>query len=424
VTRRLLVVTYHYPPLPSVGVNRWLSMSKYLRRAGFEVEIVTTAAFGSLSDDEERHVHRAYDLVGAGWLRRGLRRPPLPGPGEEPVEDIPPPAVVTKLFVPDHCAVTWLPAASASTRRLLARKQFDCIVTTSPFESAHLIPLLIRGRRPAWVADFRDGWTFLPWRPTFPMAVQRRLDRALERRVVESAERTACVQRPVADDLHDRLGVDAAYVPNGWDPELTSESEDAQIPVLDDGRKALVFTGKLRGRADRDPTPLLEALRRLRSESPTTAEQLELVIAGRLDRDERELLESFALGGLVRHVGHLSRAQSLALQRHADALIVITAPGVVWELPGKLLEYLGSGRPILALAAGNEAARLVTETGTGVAVPPTDVEAIVAALRLVASGELAQSYAPRSLEQYAYPQPAERMAGVIEDAIRRHADRR
>lgn len=424
MSRRILVVTYHYPPLPSVGTNRWLAMSKYLRRAGFEVEILTTAAFGESTGDEEQHVHRAYDLVGADWLRRGLRRPPLPAPGEEPVEDIPPPAVVTKLFVPDHCAVTWLPAASALTRKLLAQARFDCIVTTSPFESAHLVPLLARDRRPAWVADFRDGWTFLPWRPTFPTAPQRRLDRALERRVVEAAERTTCVQRPVAEDLHDRLGVDAAYVPNGWDPELAAEAEGAQAPALDEKRKTLVYTGKLRGRADRDPTPLLDALRRLRSDSPAAAEQLQLVIAGRLDRDERELLESFALGDHVRHVGALSRAQSLALQRRADALVVITAPGVVWELPGKVLEYLGSGRPILALAEENATARLVTETGTGVAVPPGDVEAIVAALSRVASGEFARGYAPRGLEEYTYPQPAERMAEVIEEAIRRHADRR
>jgi glycosyltransferase involved in cell wall biosynthesis len=424
LSRRLLVVTYHYPPLPSVGTNRWLAMSKYLGRSGFEVEILTTAAFGSSPGDDEQHVHRAYDLVGADWLRRGLRRPPLPRPGEGPVEDIPPPAVVTKLFVPDHCAITWLPAASTLTRKLLAQKRFDCIVTTSPFESAHLVPLLARNRRPAWVADFRDGWTFFPWRPTFPTAVQRRLDGALERRVVEGADRTACVQRPVADDLHDRLGVDAAYVPNGWDPELAAEAEDAHVPSLDEGRKTLVYTGKLKGRADRDPTPLLEALRRLRNDSPAIAGQLQFVIAGRLDRDERELLESFALGDLVRHIGHLSRAESLALQRRADALVVITAPGVVWELPGKLLEYLGSGRPVLALAAGNETARLVRGTGTGIAVPPGDVEAILEALRLVASGELARDYAPRSLEEYTYPQPAERMAEVIEDAIRRHADRR
>ncbi len=103
---------------------------------------------------------------------------------------------------------------------------------------------------------------------------------------------------------------------------------------------------------------------------------------------------------------------------------MITAPDVVWELPGKLLEYLGSGRPVLALAAGNETARLVTETGTGIAVPPADIGAIVAALRLVVSGQLARDYAPHGLGEYTYPQPAERMAEVIEEAIRRHADRR
>ena len=422
MSSRLLVITYHYPPVPSVGSNRWLSMTKYLRRAGFEVEIVTTAAFGSLAGDDER-IHRAYDLVAARWLRSTLRRPPLPQRGEAPVEDIPPPAIVTKLIVPDHCAVTWLPAASALVRRLLAEKEFDCIVSTSPFESAHLIPLLVGARRPAWVADLRDGWTFDSWRQAFPTRAQRHLDRSLERRVAATADQMTCAHRPVSDDLHRRLGVEAEYVPNGWDPELAGESEGALTLDLDPERKLLVYTGKLRGRLEQDPAPLLEALQRLQRESPSTSERLQFVLAGRLDRAERELLESFKLGDLVRDVGHLSRLQALALQRRADALLLITEPGAFY-VPGKLAEYLGSGRPIFALARDNETQRIVTETNTGVAVPPDDVEAIVVALRRVLSGELARAYAPRGLEQYTYPRPAERMAAVVEEAIRRRADRR
>src|SRR5262245_28928612 len=100
--KRILVVSYTFPPMPTVGGNRWLAMSKYLRRAGYEVEILTTSAFGSLPGDHDESVHRATDLVGATWLRRALRRPQIPKPGEPAVDDTPPPALVTKVVVPDH----------------------------------------------------------------------------------------------------------------------------------------------------------------------------------------------------------------------------------------------------------------------------------------------------------------------------------
>ena len=87
------------------------------------------------------------------------------------------------------------------------------------------------------------------------------------------------------------------------------------------------------------------------------------------------------------------------------------------EATGKLFEYLGSGRPIIALAENNEAARIVEQTGTGVCVPPRDVDAIVSQLRWAIDGELERSYAPRELDRYRYPGPAERMAEVAERAV-------
>ena len=92
-------------------------------------------------------------------------------------------------------------------------------------------------------------------------------------------------------------------------------------------------------------------------------------------------------------------------------------------VPGKLFEYLAAGRPIIVLGDRNEAARIVLETNTGVAVPPDDPVAIADAVRRAASGELARAYAPRGLEQYTYPAPAEKMAEVVEEAIARRAAR-
>jgi glycosyltransferase involved in cell wall biosynthesis len=118
----------------------------------------------------------------------------------------------------------------------------------------------------------------------------------------------------------------------------------------------------------------------------------------------------------VQHLGPLDRADALALQRSADVLVLITSRDPS-EATGKLFEYLAAGRPILALAEGNEAERIVRETNTGITVPPDDVDAIADALRRAARGELARDYAPRGIERYAYPGLAEEAAEVIEQAI-------
>jgi glycosyltransferase involved in cell wall biosynthesis len=142
-----------------------------------------------------------------------------------------------------------------------------------------------------------------------------------------------------------------------------------------------------------------------------------LLHAGRLRTEERALIDRAGVAGVVEHLGTLDRAGALALQRSADALVLLTSRNSS-EATGKLFEYLFSGRPIVALAENSEAARIVPETNTGITVPPDDVEAIAAALRRVVSGELMREYAPRNLDRYAYPRPAEQMAELIEEAIR------
>jgi glycosyltransferase involved in cell wall biosynthesis len=421
--RRVLVVSYSYPPMPSVGGNRWLAMTKYLRRAGHDVTVLTTTAFGHMEGAEEVGVLRANDLMQARWLRVLLRRPPLPQAGEAAPVDKPVPGVITKVIVPDHYLLTWVPFAIRAARALHRAHRFDCIVTTSAYESIHVVGLAFGRHRPAWIADFRDGWTFHPWKEPFPTRAQRHLDDRLEARVVRCAERVSVVERPVGEDFRRRLGVDAAHVPNGWDPELEGEMRASEVPDLPADRVVLVHTGRMLGSWGRSPRPLLRGLARLRTEQPELAARLLLVLAGRLDREEQELLDRYELGGLVRHVGQLSRGGAMALQRRADVLILLTAPDLVWELPGKVFEYLGARRPILALADGNEAARVVQETGTGVTVSPVDEVAVVAMLAAAARGELAAAYNPHDTERYEYPAPAHAMEAEIERAIALQASR-
>ena len=182
-------------------------------------------------------------------------------------------------------------------------------------------------------------------------------------------------------------------------------------------RVTLVHTGKLSGLRGRDPSVLFAGVRRAIEREPSLRGRLRLVVAGPRDTEDQRMMEESGLDGVLEYAGQLSRPESLALQRSADALVLLTSRDVC-EATGKLFEYLAAGRPILALAAGNEAARIVQETGTGVTVDQDDVEGVAAAVAQAAHGELSRSYSPHGLDPYTYPSPAAQVADAVERGIR------
>ena len=244
--RKIVAVPYFYPPFPGAGI-RWASMARHLRHQGHSVRVVATAAFGSLDDDLESGVLRVGDLRTSPVLRRLLRRDELPVAGSvahEPPES----PLLTKVLVPDAQVLSWMPAALSCIRRLAASGEIDCLVTSSPPESTHLIGLLLGRHRPPWIAELRDGWLFEPLRKPFPTAPQRALDASLERRVFTTADVVVGATLPIAEDVQSRFDAPARWVSNGWDPEdPAANASTAPAPVTGEGIR-LVHTGTLVGR--------------------------------------------------------------------------------------------------------------------------------------------------------------------------------
>lgn len=416
---RLLVATYHYPPDPSVGGRRWEAMVGWLCSLGHEVTVLTTRAWGT-ADDGAVRVVRTSDLVASGMLRRLFARPPLPSAEEGVPVQKPPPRLLADVVVPDAYLVSWVLRAVPVARRLIDECEIDCLVTSGPPHSAHLLGLLLGRRRPAWIADFRDGWRYETLRSQWPTKVQDRLDATLERRVATAAEVTVGVTRPIARDFAERLGARSAHIPNGWDPRIELDLASVERPMLDRRFVNVVYTGQLAGPPGRDPKPLFRALDMLRRDHPDAAERLRVVLAGRLDTVVEKMLHELDPPDKVLYLGHLDRAATASLQRDADALLLLTTPGHASHATGKLFEYLAAGRPIIALADGSEAARIVTETGTGTTVSADQPEAIMQALLTAVDGRLASAFAPHRLDRYVYPAPAEEFAAEIDRAITAH----
>jgi len=412
--RSILFVAYFYPPCPDAGAHRPAAMVNYLRRLGHRVTVLTTAAYGRGGGDDGEVVRTA-DLQLVRARMRGQDRVQAMYEGDTYSGR---PHLLSRVLVPEPLVLSWVPFALPRALRLHREHGFDAVITTSPPESAHLVGRSLQRRGAGWIADVRDAWTFEPLRPPFPTRAQRRLDEWLERRLLGAADVVSCVSHPAADDLRARMGATVELVPNGWDPELApapgGREEREAAALLDPDRVSLVYTGRF-GSYGRDPRPLIEALRRMAASDPDAASRLELVVAGPYTDAEIELLRADVAPSRIAVVGSQPRAAALALQRAADALLLIASPARSQLANLKLFEYLAAGPPVLALADGTEAGRIVAETG-GEVVRSDEPDAITRALGRLVRGEIS-SPDPERLRDYSYPPVAERMAEVVERAI-------
>jgi glycosyltransferase involved in cell wall biosynthesis len=408
VRRSLLLVAQLAPPSPLIAARRAGALAKYLPRNGVEVTILTSALSGDGPVEGAVEIVRTNDLLAT---RLNWRRKHFAAVSGEAAGTYGPPSRLQSVLVPDPAAVSWLPFALPGALALARKRRFDCVVTTSPPQSAHTVGAALRRRGIRWIAELRDGWTFEPPRSEWPLGAQRAFDRALERRLLRAADAVVGVTQPIVDDAAGRLGVEAHLITNGFDPEEIGEAAGERgEPLLASDRFSFVHTGRV-GVTGRRLGPLTDALRVLRREDPELADRIEVVFAGPLSAVEEAELGAPEVSEMVRVVGAVPRPRALRLQRAADALIVLTR-GARSEATGKVFEYLAARRPILVLGDDTEAARIVSDAGAGVAVR-NNVAAVAAALRDLAT-EARAGADGSALERYSYPSVVAQYASLIE----------
>ncbi len=383
--RTVLIVVHDYPPIRSAGTERGLKFSQYLPEFGYHPVILTTGRYGGLSDDAEKGVYRASDLTHS--LFSPLRRKAVGVAAEDQVRI----ATVANasllgrlrdaLMIPDTKIGWRIPAVSVG-KRLIAEQQPAIIFSSSPPETAHLIAGdLARATRVPWVADLRDGWLFEPPVPQLRAPKLRRfLEGRMERAMAATAAAVVAVTDPITEDLRARYaGIlrRAVTISNGYD---AADFASLTRQRAEDGLFRLTYTGAFSGSSQgRSANGLFTAVTQILAEDPATP--LRLAIVGPVTEQERSLAEQHSITRLVSFVPPVPRREAYQHQIDADALLLVTAPGVRSVATSKLYDYIGAGRPILALAEGNAAAETVERFGLGVTAAPDDPRAIAEGLR-------------------------------------------
>ncbi len=433
-TRRLLVISYHFPPDGSVGGLRWSGLSKYLARQGWEVHVITAAAQTGPAT-EGVFVHscpRARTLNDAyNGMASRLRRAAPDTPPREPASGAAPATpgrlglagflrreVSASLVFPDF-ARGWILRAARRARGLLRRYPFDAVVTSGPPHSAHLAGLLATsGRREPLFVDMRDPWADLMvkgWgRNLYGSALSRVLIPRLEQRVFRSARRIITNTEEFASALresHPELRV--SHLSNGIDPERLPEPAPSLFPGL-----SIAYVGTLY--AGRNLRPVLLAMRRLLDAHPEAAAAgLRLrfagTMAGRHEARFREQLEESGLRDLVEVLGLVPPAEALSLLDRSHLSIVL-AQDQQLQIPAKLYESVGMGLPTLVIAEPTSAAAREAVRIGGITRSADDVDGICELLRQLWTGALPTRATPRVPIDYA--QLAAEMSAILGGAAR------
>lgn len=376
--KRVLIITYYWPPTGGSGVQRWVKFTKYLQRFGWQSIVYTPGNPEQLAVDEslledvspavtviKRHINEPYALY------RRFFKAQDKGAGVNPLNQQKKTfkqrlAVVLRgnLFVPDP-RIGWVGPSVRFLRKYLRDNPVDAVVTTGPPHSMHLIGLrLKRSTGVRWIADFRDPWTemhyfkhlgLLPW----TAARHRRL----EQRVLDKSDVVIAVSAPVRDDFQARTQTPVVLLTNGYDKEDFA----LDPPELPADRFTLVHTGLFA--SDGNPLNLWDVLARKCASDGNFRRQLRIRLAGKTDAEIIDALRVRGLWDNVEDLGYLPHPQTVELQRSASVLLLPLRqePEYAKALPGKIFEYLAARRPVLGIGQeGGAAATMLSSCGAGV----------------------------------------------------------
>lgn len=390
--KRVLIITYYWPPSGGSGVQRWLKFAKYLPEAGWEPVIFTpeNPDFDLKDESLLKEIPSQLEVMKFPiWepyqLFSKLKGKTKTHPGrllEQKEKGVLEKIAIwmrANLIVPDP-RVFWVKPSVKFLTDLVKSGQFQAVITTGPPHSMHLIGRdLKRKTGITWIADFRDPWSQWEFLDTLPMSsIVRKQHQKLEQSVLKEANAVLTISPTFQQDLEKLARRKISLLTNGYDP--------ADIPSgfstkkKESGKLHLVYSGIID--AIRNPIPLLEAMK---AEFYAKNEEVEMTFVGKVSEQVQNYIKADSwLNSRIHFAGYVSHQEVFGFYAKADALVLILTDtkNAKGNIPGKLFEYLATGIPVVALGdPKGDSAKILTSSGAGAVIAHTDSHGIKFRLR-------------------------------------------
>lgn len=384
-TRNVLVIAYYFPPMGLSGVQRTLKFVKYLPKFGWQPTVVTVTPTGYFAEDRSllEELPRNMDVIRIGSLdpNRLFRRKGVIKLPSEPLRK-----VFTFLsdmvFIPDN-KIGWKRNVLRQIDRILQGKKFHLIFATAPPFTDFLIGKTLHERYDIpLVVDYRDVWHEYPYK-YYPTPLHRYLNFRFEQTVLDAASAVVTTNRRVKELLLNRYRFlhydDVKIIPQGYDPAdfVNGSVSRRRAPRRRKKPKfRIAHAGTFYG--DRSPAYFLSGVKQAMADHPSIKGNIEIHFVGAFRDVDRKTIAALGLDDVVRIHGYLD---------HRECIKELVASDVLWltlgndrQSPGKVYEYLGARKPILACVPEGFIGQTIVEAGAGLVVKPDDVGAIAKAI--------------------------------------------
>ena len=432
--KKVLIVTYYFPPSGGPGVQRVLKFATYLRSFGWQPVILTVKDADYPARDESllkeipsdvtvyrTRIFEPYDayrrLTGKkAGMPVDVNTIPKPGQKRSLQERIAE-FIRATFFIPD-ARIGWYRHALREGLRIIEEEGIDAIYSSSPPYTCSVIARALKRKTGLpWIAGFRDPWRgFLStpkrwWLPDF-------FDRRLERGTFAECDRMEVAWKGILKDFQSKYPTlptgKVHHLPNGFD-----SADFPTVEVVDADCFTVTYTGSMYGK--RNPEVFLAAVASLVEQGAVDLRRIRLQFIGRFGNEVREMFAHPLLSPSIVVKEYMPHAESVRHLFQSDALLMIVDnfKGNEEIVPGKVYEYIGASKPIIALAPEGAVAEVIRETRSGSAVRSDDVSAVAEAfLRYYeqwSNGTIGLEQDKELVRGFERKEVAKRLAGLLDE---------
>ena len=374
--KKILIITYYWPPAGGPGVQRWLKFVKYLPDFGVQpivyipenptYPIIDKNLVQEVSEKTiilKQTIFEPYQLASffSKNKTKKISSGIIPNQKKQSFLDKIFLWIRGNLFIPD-ARVFWVKPSVSFLEKYILENDIDTIITSGPPHSLHLIGLELKQKIDLkWFADFRDPWTTIGYHKSLRLSsFAARKHKALEHKVLNTADTIIVTSKTTKTEFQAITTKPIEVITNGYDTELVEKQ------ILDT-KFSISHIGSFL--SERNPLILWGTLVELLHDIPDFKSHLEIKLIGAISQEVLETITQFGLNSYINNLGYVSHKEAIAHQRKSQVLLLIeiNSEDTKSIIPGKLFEYMVSNRPIIAIGPqDSDFAEIITNTNTGV----------------------------------------------------------
>ena len=379
--KKLLIITYYWPPAGGPGVQRWLKFVKYL--PDFNVEpivyipenptypIIDNGLESEVSDKAVILKHKIVEPYGlASFFGKNKTKKISSGiiPNQKKQSFLEKTLLWVRgnIFIPD-ARFLWVKPSVKYLKKYLQENNIDTVVTSGPPHSLHLIGLQLKQELGVtWLADFRDPWTTIGYHKALKLSsYAEKKHKALEHKVLNTADTIIVTSKTTKAEFEAITSQPIAVITNGYDVEQV-----AKQPL--DEKFTIAHIGSFL--SERNPRILWKALKELTKENQDFVADFQLKLLGAVSQEVLDTIAEFKLQDFMLNLGYVSHQEAVEHQRESQVLLLIEIDSEDTKsiIPGKVFEYMVSERPIVAIGPkGSDFAELLLQPIPAFSLPMT-----------------------------------------------------